>query len=129
MSTTERTLGLLASLRQLLGTALATAQVRLALISNEIEQEKIRLFDSLLWTWLGLLLLGLSAQLLAAFVVLLFWDSNRLLALGTLFIVFLVSGSVFLWLAYRRLRQPGGLFSTSVDELGRDHLALGEGKT
>lgn len=117
--------GLFASLRQLLATVLESAQVRLALISNEIEQEKLRLFDGLLWAGLALLLLGMGALLLVAFVVVLFWDSYRLQALGALALLFLVSGAGLLGLAHARLRKPGGLFSSSVEELGRDRAALG----
>lgn len=128
MSASEKSQGLFASLRQLLGTVLASAQNRLALISNEIEQEKLRLFDGLLWAGLALLLLGLGALLLAAFIVVLFWDSYRLQALGLLALLFLGAGGGLLGVAYRRLRQPGGLFNSSVEELGRDCIALGTGE-
>ncbi|MFN4361111.1 MAG: phage holin family protein [Hylemonella sp.] len=128
MSASEKSQGLFASLRQLLGTVLASAQNRLALISNEIEQEKLRLFDGLLWAGLALLLLGLGALLLAAFIVVLFWDSYRLQALGLLALLFLGAGGGLLGVAYTRLRQPGGLFNSSVEELGRDRIALGTGE-
>ncbi len=120
--------GLLASLRQLMGTALETAQLRLALLSNEVEQEKLRLFDGLLWAGLALLLLGLGALLLCAFIIVLFWDSHRLLALGTLALLFLGAGTVLLVRARRRLQSRGGMFNSSVAELARDRTELGAGK-
>ncbi len=120
--------GLLASLRQLMGTALETAQLRLALLSNEVEQEKLRLFDGLLWAGLALLLLGLGALLLCAFFIVLFWDSHRLLALGTLALLFLGAGTVLLVRARRRLQSRGGMFNSSVAELARDRTELGTGK-
>lgn len=128
MSASEKSQGLFASLRQLLGTVLASAQNRLALLSNEIEQEKLRLFDGLLWAGLALLLLGLGALLLAAFIVVLFWDSYRLQALGLLALLFLGAGGGLLGAAYARLRKHGGLFNSSVEELGRDRIALGTGE-
>ncbi len=116
--------GLFATLRQLLDTALASLQVRLALLSNEIEQEKLRLFDGLLWAGLALMLLALGTLFLAAFVVVLFWDSYRLQALGLLAVLLLGSGAWLLLRARQRLRSVGGLFNTSVQELGRDRFGL-----
>lgn len=120
--------GLFASLRRLLGTALETVQVRLALLSNEIEQEKLRLFDGLLWAGLALMLLGLGTMLLAAFIVVLFWDSYRLQALGGLALLLLGAGAWVLSIARARLQNPGGLFSSSVEELGRDRAGLDTGE-
>lgn len=120
--------GLLASLRRLMGTVLETAQLRLALLSNEVEQEKLRLFDGLLWAGLALLLLGLGALLLCAFIVVLFWDSHRLLALGTLALLFLGAGGWLLVRARARLQSRGGLFNSSVAELARDRAGLDTGE-
>lgn len=128
MSEPAKESGLFASLRQLLGTAVEALQVRLALLSNEIEQEKLRLFDGLLWAGLALLLLGLGALLLCAFIVVLFWDSHRLLALGTLALLFLGAGVATLFMARARLQSPGGLFNSSVTELGRDRAGLDTGE-
>jgi uncharacterized membrane protein YqjE len=128
MSAPTRSPGLFASTRQLLDTALECVQVRLALISNEVEQEKLRLFDGLLWAGLALMLLSLGTLLLAAFLVVLFWDSHRLEALGLLTVLFLGSGGGLLCVAQARLRKPGGLFSGSADELQRDRAALRDGE-
>lgn len=126
MSESPQGTGLFASLRQLLGTVVATVQVRLALLSNEIEQEKLRLFDSLLWAGLALMLLALGTLLLAAFIVVLFWDSYRLQALGGIALLLLGTGVWLLACARRRLRSQGGLFSASVKELGRDRMGAGK---
>jgi uncharacterized membrane protein YqjE len=119
--------GLLASLRRLLGTVLQIVQVRLDLLSNEIEQEKLRLFDGLLWAGLALVLLALGTLLVLVFIIVLFWDSYRLQVLGALALLFLGGGAGLLALARTRLRNPGGLFSHSVEELARDRDGLGAG--
>jgi uncharacterized membrane protein YqjE len=116
--------GLFSSLRQLFATAVETLQVRLDLLSNELEQEKLRLFDGLLWAGLALMLLGLGVLLLCAFIVVLFWDNYRLQALGVLCALLLGAGTWLLLLARKRLQSPGGLFNSSVQELGRDRAAL-----
>lgn len=126
MSETGQSQGLFASIRQLLATVVETGQVRLSLLSNEIEQEKLRLYDSLLWIGVGLGLLGLGAQLLIAFIVVLFWDTDRLLILGALALVLLVGGGALLSMTRARLRKPGGLFNSTVEELRRDRVELGK---
>lgn len=125
MSETGQSQGLFASVRQLLATVVETGQVRLSLLSNEIEQEKLRLYDSLLWIGVGLGLLGLGAQLLIAFIVVLFWDTDRLLILGALALLLLLGGAALLSMTRARLRKPGGLFNSIVEELRRDRVELG----
>jgi len=127
MSASEQDQGVLANLRRLLDTVLKTVQVRLALVGNELEQEKLRLFDGLLWAGLALMLLGMGILLLAIFIVNLFWDSYRLQAIGVLVTLFLGTGVWLLAVARARLRNPVGLFRTSVEELGRDRAGLGSG--
>jgi uncharacterized membrane protein YqjE len=117
--------GLLDSLRRLLDTALGLAQARLELFGSELEEEKLRLFDVLWQAALALLLLGLALVLLLGFVVLLFWDSWRLPAVGVLTLV-LGGGGVWLLLRARALLQAseGGPFALSLAELRRDRDAL-----
>ena len=124
MSEPESGLGLFASLRQLLATAADIASVRLALLSNEIEQEKLRLFDALLWAGLALLALTVGILLLSAFVVVLFWEEHLLIALGSLAVLYLGGGVGLMYAARQRLRSNGGLFNTSVAELETDRAGL-----
>ena len=119
---TER--GLFASIRQLLSTTLALAQVRLALLGTEVEQEALRLGLALLWLGLGLVCLGLGLMLVCAFIVIWLWESHRLLALGGLATLFLGGGVGLLLLGRRSLRHPTGLFSASLGELARDRAGL-----
>lgn len=115
---------LFASLRQLLATALEIAQVRLDLLSTELEFEKRRLFDGLLWAAAALLVLGVSLALFCGFVVLLFWESYRLTAVGVLALLFLLASLLLLRQARQRLRHAGGLLHASVTELKRDCVEL-----
>lgn len=113
--------GLFNSLRALLATALGMAQVRLELFGTELEAEKLRLLDALWRVGLGLLLLGVAAVLAAAFVLLLFWDSYRLAALGVMVLSFIGGGVGLLMWARAGLRAgEGGPFSLSLGELQRD---------
>lgn len=124
MSNPVQESGLFASSRRLLATALEMAQVRLDLVGTEVELEKRRLFDGLLWGAVALLVLGVGLVLLCGFVILLFWDGYRLAAVGVMALLFL-AGSVLLMREARvRLRNPTGMFSASIAELERDRAGL-----
>lgn len=119
--------GLFASVSRLLGTALQMAQVRLELLGSELEFEKRRLFDALLWGGAALVVLGLGLVLLCGFVILLFWDGYRLAAVGVMTLLFLAGGVLMLNQARQRLRGPGklsGMFDASLAELKRDQAGL-----
>ena len=116
--------GLFASLRRLLGTALEMAQVRLELLSTEVELEKRRLFDSLLRAAIGLSLRGVGLVLLCGFLILLVSENYRLAALGVMALLILIAALLLLGSARQRLRSPKGVFSASVTELERDRSGL-----
>jgi len=115
--------GLLATLRRLGSDALELVTARLELLTVELRQEELRLFDALVLAVLACVLLGIGAVLLALIVVVLFWDSHRLLALSLLTALFFGSGALALAVARRRL-QHGVPFQASIEELTADHDAL-----
>lgn len=116
--------GLFASLSRLLGTVLEIAQVRLDLVGTEVELEKRRIFDGLLWGAVALLVLGIGLVLLCGFIVLLFWDGYRLPAVGAMALLFLFSSAALIRQARRRLRRANGMFEASLAELERDRAGL-----
>ena len=124
MSTTEQAGGLFASLRQLLGTVLEIGQVRLALLGNDLERQKLRIFDGLLLAALGLMLVTVGTVLLCCFIVLLFSEGYRLAALGVLTAGFLGAGVVLMRSGGQRLQSPHGMFDATLAELGQDRAAL-----
>lgn len=112
--------GLLASLRQLLFTLLETAQVRLELLGTELEAEKRRVLDALVFVAVALVCLALGLVLLCGTVVLMFPDHLRFAAAAGLALLFLGGGAGLLGLARRRLHHPRGMFHASAKELARD---------
>ncbi len=119
--------GLFASLSRLLATLLQMAQVRLQLLGTEVELEKRRLFDGLLWAGIAIVVLALGLVLLCGFVVLLFWDGYRLAAVGAMALLFLLGGGLMLNHARTRLRNRSsskGMFDASLAELKRDQTDL-----
>lgn len=124
MSDPVKESGLFNSLRGLLSTALEIVQVRLDLLGTEVEFEKRRLFDGVLWGAIGLLFLGVGIVLFCGFVILLFWDGYRLAAVGVMALLCLAGGFVLMGDARRRLRNPSAIFNASMAELERDQAGL-----
>lgn len=119
--------GLFASLSRVFATALQMAQVRLQLLGTELELEKRRVFDGLLWGGLALVILGLGLVLLCGFVVLLFWDGYRLAAVGGMTLLFLTAGGLMLSHARKCLQNhnsSNSMFDASLAELKRDQSDL-----
>ena len=120
MSDSATPIGLFASLRSMLADALALGQVRLELLGNELEREKQRLLEVLAQGALALMLLGLGLALSCGFILLLFWDSYRLAALGLMALSALAVGAWLLRSAGRRLHRPDGMLQDSLSELRQD---------
>ena len=108
------------SLKRMAGTLLVILQTRLELLSNEMEEERLRIGQMLLYGSVALLFFGLSIVILTAFFVVLFWDSHRLLVLGGFTALYFVAG-LLAWSALRRVaREKSKLFSDSLAELADD---------
>jgi uncharacterized membrane protein YqjE len=117
-------IGLMESLKRLACTLLAIFQTRLELLSNEMEEERLRIEQMLLFGSVALFFFGLAVMLLTAFFVVLFWDSHRLLVLSGFAALFFVAG-LLAWNALRRVaREKSKLFSASLAELADDRVQL-----
>ena len=108
------------SIRRLLATALELAQVRIDLLSTELELEKRRVFDGLLWAAIAVILLGVGLVMACSFVLLLFWDNYRLWAAGAMAFLLLAGGALLVRMARQRLRSVTGMLHLSLLELERD---------
>ncbi|TCV90613.1 phage holin family protein [Sulfurirhabdus autotrophica] len=120
----ESTLGLMASLKRLVHTLLAIGQTRLELLSNEWEEERFRISKMFIFGGFTLFFFGLSVLLATVFVVVLFWDTHRLLVIGGFTMLFFGAG---FWAlnAFRTLsREKPKLFSASLAELSKDRDQL-----
>jgi uncharacterized membrane protein YqjE len=120
--------GLAASLRRLADTLLEVAQVRLELLSNEFESEKLRIFDGLVWVVAALMFVTVGMVLAAGFVVLLMPTEWRTATLGGLALLCLVAGAMLGLRARRQLANPAGPIPATVDELKRDRGELSAGE-
>ncbi|MDD5180204.1 MAG: phage holin family protein [Gallionellaceae bacterium] len=116
--------GLFNSLRMLAATLVATGQTRLELFSIEIEEERTRLGSMLLWTLAAMFCAALCIVLVTLWVVVVFWDDHRLLALGILAFLFLLGALLAGWIALGKARAKPRLFAASIRELSKDREQL-----
>jgi uncharacterized membrane protein YqjE len=123
---TSQTGGLLVSLRNLARTLLAIVQTRLEIVASEIEEQKARLARIAVLAAIAGFCLGLAANLLVFFLVVLFWDTHRLLTIGVLAGVFSVAGITAVVMLRSAIAQRPKLLSVTLAELSKDRQRLGD---
>ena len=124
MNQSARKNGLLATIHQFLSTALETARVRLELFATEVEFEKRRLFDALLWGAAAFLALSIGVVLLCGFIILMFAPEYRVAAVGVMGFLFFFFFALLLQQARQRLRNTNSMFDASLSELKKDQALL-----
>ncbi len=116
--------GLLGSLKSLSSLVVAIAHNRLNLLSTDLEIARERTVSVLMMVLVALFCLCFGALLLALFVVVIFWDTHRLIALGSVTGLFLLVGSIYLWRVLRALKRMPVTFEASLTELAKDYNTL-----
>ena len=116
--------GLLGSLKSLSSLMVAIAHNRLNLLSTDLEIARERTVSVLMMVLVALFCLCFGALLLALFVVVIFWDTHRLIALGSVTGLFLLVGSIYLWRVLRALKRMPATFEASLTELAKDYKTL-----
>lgn len=119
--------GLFESLKTLSVSLVGIVHTRLELLSTDIAEEREHLLTLLLLVQLALFFLGVGILLLALLIVVAFWESHRLLALGGLTGLFLLASVGSAWLAVHKTRTRPRLFEASLAELSKDRQHLTSG--
>jgi uncharacterized membrane protein YqjE len=119
-----RAVGVLDSLRKLGATLLGTLQTRLELVATEIEEEKARVARIAALAALAGFCLALAVNLAVLFLVVLFWDTDRLLAIGVLAGVFAAGAAALGWVLRNNLAKRPRLLSATLAELRKDREEL-----
>lgn len=115
---------LLDSLKGLVETLLAMGQTRLELLSTEIEEEREWLTSMLTWTLIALFSAALAVILAALLVVVIFWDSYRVLAISFMIGIFVLAAAIS-WRTVSNLNnKKPRIFSASIAELSKDREQL-----
>jgi uncharacterized membrane protein YqjE len=119
-----RSEGLLDSLRNLARTFLAIVQTRIEIFASEIDEERTRLARIAVLAAVAALCIALAVILLVFFLVVLFWDTDRLLAIGVLAGVFTVGGIAACLGLRAAVSQRPKFLSTTLAELRKDRTKL-----
>jgi len=118
--------GLLDSLRNLARTFIAILQTRLEIFASELDEQRELLARIALLAAVAAFCLALAVILLVLFIVVLFWDTNRLLAIGTLAGVLSAAGVIALLMLRIAVRQRPKLLAATLAELRKDRSKLEE---
>lgn len=118
--------GLLQSVKHLGQSLLGAAQTRLEILATEYDEERLRLEQLLLFALAAVFCLGVAVVLGAAFVVLYFWDTHRLLAVGILALAFLAIAAALGWVLRAKAKSRPKPFAVTRGELAKDAAMLRE---
>jgi len=116
--------GLLNSLKNLTVTLIAIIHTRLELLSTDLEEGRERFISLLAMAFVSLFSLCFGAVLLTILVVVVFWESHRLLVLGSLTGLFLITGAVLGAVVVSKLKSMPRMFEASLAELIKDHQEI-----
>ncbi len=116
--------GLLESLTTLAATLVGIAHTRLDLLSTDLEEEREHVFSLVILALVALFCLGIGVVLATILLVVAFWDTHRLLVLGSLTGIFLVMSFAMWAFALHKVRSKPRLFAASLSELRKDQQEL-----
>ena len=111
--------GLFAALKNIAENLLASGKTRLELLSNEIEEQKLRAIQLVLLAQGMAFCLSVATLLVIALFTILLWD-NRLFVLSAFAGLFFVLGGVFYGMIRRAGQRHERAFSASIAELEED---------
>jgi uncharacterized membrane protein YqjE len=123
-STNQAAEGLLSSLKNLTVSLIAIVHTRLELISTDLEEGRERFISLLALAFISLFSLCFGAVLLTILVVVIFWDTHRLLVMGSLTTLFILVGALIGAVVIRRLKRMPRMFEASLAELIKDHQEM-----
>lgn len=115
---------LLSSIKNLAATGASIAQTRLELLSVDVQIARNKFISLLVMIVCALFFLFFGLVMLALFIVIYSWESDRMTALGLLTGAFLFIGLILAALITKSLRTMPKLFEASIAELAKDQEAL-----
>jgi uncharacterized membrane protein YqjE len=116
--------GLLESLRNLAKTFVSLVQTRIEIFANEFDEERTRLARIVVLAVVAAFCLGLALVLLVLLIVVVFWDTNRLLAIGVIAGLFALGALAALVELRSAVRQRPKFLSATLAELQKDEKEL-----
>ncbi|HTM10220.1 MAG TPA: phage holin family protein [Verrucomicrobiae bacterium] len=118
--------GFFEALRNVLSDFASLLQTRLELATTEFEEETERLKQTVLLGAISLFFLAVGVILLTLFVVVYFWDTHRLLALGGVTALYLLIGA---WVGLRAKKKMSAMpkfLSATMSEFAKDRERMSQ---
>lgn len=110
--------------RGIVRSILAFAQTRARIAAGEFEEQLVRLVEVAVWGLVSLVLFSIALLLAALLVVLVFWDSNRVLATGLLAALFAAGGGICVWTMRACLAARPKFLAATLAELEKDRQRM-----
>lgn len=119
-----RTVGLLNSLRRVLSTLIEIVQTRVELVVTELEEQKLRVAQLIMLSFLALFFFSLAIIFGTLAVAMAYWDQSPVAVLGGFAALYLALAIIigFVWRARAKARPR--LLSATLAELKRDREEL-----
>jgi len=111
--------GVVQTVVRLIKTLRALAGNRMELFLLEVQEERIRIFDALFLLAAGLVCIMMALIMITFTVVIIFWDTHRLLVLGLLVAGYAV-GAAWALSRLRFLLRRWQAFSATLDQIRKD---------
>lgn len=115
---------LLSSIKGLAATGASIVRTRLELLSVDVQIARNQFLRSLVMIISALFFLFFGLVMLALFIVIYSWESDRTMALGLLTVAFLTIGIILAAVVIQSLRTMPALFEASIAELAKDAKEL-----
>lgn len=112
------------SARRLGTTVLDIAETRLVLFSTDLQEASYRFVWLIFWSMIGVFFFALGVLFVALLIVVFFWDSHRMAALGIGGGFFLMASFSIAAIIVRLARQHGNPFAVTLGELAKDRNRL-----
>jgi uncharacterized membrane protein YqjE len=109
-----------AALGRIGATLVAMVHTRLELAAVEVQEEARRLLGYVAWTLMAVFLAAGALLLAALFVIILFWDSYRLLAVGGMAALFALAAAGILFKVRASFAARPPLLAATLGELRND---------
>ena len=121
MSSSEpKSAGIIDSVKRVGESALALLHNRLQLFSVELQEEKYRVIQAVLWLCAGVILIFLGLSIGVATIAMLAYQKWSLAGLAGLTTLLLIIGAIVLAVMWNRLKSSVTPFSGTLQELKKD---------
>jgi uncharacterized membrane protein YqjE len=114
------------TVRSTVRTLLSFAETRARIAANEVEEQLLRLLEVAAWAVAAVFFFAIAVLLVCLFIVLMFWDSNRILAAGLLAGLFVAGGGVSVLMVRSCLALRPKFLAATLAEFEKDRQRMGK---